>query len=129
MQQKEAIKGMQYRSGFISKETEGELTRFLMTQKWNTSLKRRTQHYGFTYSYDKSNLLEPAEPIPPLFEVAKQSIEKHLHEQMGEECEFDQIIVNEYLPGQGISAHIDNTHLFGPIVVSLSLASDTIMIF
>ena len=78
MLKKEAIKGMLYRPEFISKELEGELTRFLLTQKWNTSLKRRTQHYGFTYSYDKSNQLDPAEAIPALFEVAKQSIEKHL---------------------------------------------------
>ena len=41
---------------------------------------------------------------------------------------INQIIVNEYLPGQGISPHID-ANSFGDIIVSLSLGSDAIMEF
>ena len=48
---------------------------------------------------------------------------------MQEEYLFDQLIVNEYQPGQGISPHIDNQTLFGDVVVSVSLSSNTIMTF
>lgn len=41
----------------------------------------------------------------------------------------DQVIVNEYMPGQGITAHIDCEPCFENTVISLSLASDTTMIF
>lgn len=40
-----------------------------------------------------------------------------------------QIIINEYLPGQGINAHIDQPQLFGPKICSLSLGSGTTFIF
>jgi len=35
----------------------------------------------------------------------------------------DQIIVNEYLPGQGIAPHVDCIPCFGPVIASLSLGS------
>ncbi|MBL1155731.1 MAG: alpha-ketoglutarate-dependent dioxygenase AlkB, partial [Ignavibacteriae bacterium] len=41
----------------------------------------------------------------------------------------DQVIVNEYQPGQGISAHIDCESCFGPRIFSLSLGSTAIMEF
>ena len=46
-------------------------------------------------------------------------------------CEVvpDQVIINEYKPGQGISAHIDCESCFGPRIFSLSLGSQVIMEF
>ena len=41
----------------------------------------------------------------------------------------DQVIVNEYLPGQGISAHIDCEPCFQDTIVSLSLGSSCVMDF
>jgi alkylated DNA repair dioxygenase AlkB len=41
----------------------------------------------------------------------------------------DQIIVNEYQPGQGITSHIDRDTCFGPVVASLSIGSDAVMDF
>ena len=41
----------------------------------------------------------------------------------------DQVIVNEYEPGQGITSHIDCEPCFEETVVSISLASDCIMDF
>src|SRR5690606_19132330 len=40
----------------------------------------------------------------------------------------DQLIVNEYTPGQGISKHIDCKPCFGPVVASLSLGGATTMV-
>src|SRR3954452_6889602 len=39
----------------------------------------------------------------------------------------DQLIVNEYEPGQGISAHVDCIPCFGPVVCSLTLGSPCVM--
>ena len=41
----------------------------------------------------------------------------------------DQVIVNEYQPGQGISSHIDCQPCFKDTIVSLSLGSGCIMDF
>jgi len=41
----------------------------------------------------------------------------------------DQVIVNEYLPGQGISAHVDCVPCFGPDVAAISLGSACTMDF
>ena len=41
----------------------------------------------------------------------------------------DQAIVNEYLPGQGISAHIDCVPCFDDVIGSLSMGSAVIMQF
>jgi alkylated DNA repair dioxygenase AlkB len=41
----------------------------------------------------------------------------------------DQVIVNEYLPGQGIGAHVDCVPCFGPAVAAVSLGSACVMDF
>jgi alkylated DNA repair dioxygenase AlkB len=43
--------------------------------------------------------------------------------------QFNQIIINEYTPGQGIGPHIDNQKAFGRTVATLSLLSDIQMDF
>jgi alkylated DNA repair dioxygenase AlkB len=49
--------------------------------------------------------------------------------ELGKEICFNQLIINEYEPGQGINPHVDNTTLFTDTVVSLSLGSEAIMNF
>jgi alkylated DNA repair dioxygenase AlkB len=36
---------------------------------------------------------------------------------------FDQLIVNEYKPGQGIYKHIDHVKYFGPIILCITCGS------
>jgi alkylated DNA repair dioxygenase AlkB len=43
--------------------------------------------------------------------------------------EADQVIVNEYRPGQGISPHVDCVPCFGPVVAAISLGSECVMDF
>jgi alkylated DNA repair dioxygenase AlkB len=38
---------------------------------------------------------------------------------------MDQLIINEYKPGQGIAAHIDHEKFFGPIIICLTVFSGT----
>jgi alkylated DNA repair dioxygenase AlkB len=41
----------------------------------------------------------------------------------------EQLIINEYTPGQGIAAHTDHVRYFGDEIVSISLGSDIVMDF
>jgi alkylated DNA repair dioxygenase AlkB len=41
----------------------------------------------------------------------------------------DQLIVNEYEPGQGIIPHVDRTHCFGDTILGVSLLSDCVIRF
>ena len=77
------------------------------------------QHYGWRYDY-KARAITPDQYLggpPPWL----QALAERLHR---ETSAFDrvpeQVIVNEYLPGQGISTHIDHRG-FGPAIYTVSL--------
>lgn len=97
----------------------------LFCSKKNT-LKRRTAHFRLEYSYDKGSAKTPVADIPEDSKMAE--ITKVIEDQvLG--AHADQILFNEYLPGQGISRHVDAVKTFGPKVVTVSLGSDTTMVF
>lgn len=94
---------------------------------WSADLKRRVQHYGWRYDYSARQVTAEMRlgPLPGwLTGVA---------DRIAELPEFDrrpdQVIVNEYLPGQGISAHVDCKPCFGPALASLSLGGPAEMVF
>lgn len=98
-------------------------------EEWTSPLRRRVQHYGHRYDYGGRRVAagggEPAPPIPEwLTPHGVRLVEAGFMER-----EPDQVIVNEYLPGQGISAHVDNVAGFGPVVAAISLHSGCVMDF
>ncbi len=111
------IPGLTYEEDFITKEEESQLIETIDAQKWDTSISRRTQHYGFIYNYKSKDAVKPAEPIPEwcLF-IIDRLIDRGLLKNRP-----DQMIVNEYKPGQGIAAHVDNVKYFEDGIVSISL--------
>jgi len=118
------IKGLQLIENFISKQEGFQLIEFIKSQTWAVTLSRRTQQYGYRYSYTSTNETpEQTTRIPSQFEF----LIKRLVEQGIFKIAPDQIIVNEYTPGQGISKHIDHTKHFGDTIASLSLASTCVM--
>lgn len=103
-----------------------DLLREIDEQPWMHDLKRRVQHYGWKYDYTLRDLRadQYLGPIPGfLAPVVNRLAEVPA---FGERAE--QIIVNEYLPGQGIAAHIDRD-TFGDVVASVSLGSEWPMEF
>lgn len=52
-----------------------------------------------------------------------------MEEDKSQPIEFNQLIINEYLPGQGINPHVDNPTLFSSPIVSVSLGSECVMEF
>jgi len=119
------VPGLWHMEGFISEAEEEALRDAIYQCAWSTALKRRVQHWGYKYNYkarhvDKNDFLGP---LPEWTSVVTQKLAK-----LGLEG-FDQMIINEYLPGQGISAHMDVPSMFGPVIVSVSLMADAEMTF
>ncbi len=119
------IQGLVYQSNFLTKEEQNSLLKKINEQEWSSALDRKTQHYGYVYDY-RASVLRPAEPIPDWLDFVLERL--HSLEYFTDKMP-DQVIVNHYEPGQGISAHTDHKSLFGDRVVSISLGSMVVMTF
>lgn len=117
-----SIPGLEIFPNFITPAQETYLLNLVDQSTWDESMKRRVQHYGYRYSYkarraDASTYLgELPLPLQKLASTLPRCTQTPT-----------QAIVNEYLPGQGISAHIDCKPCFGPQIYSLSLGAPTVM--
>jgi alkylated DNA repair dioxygenase AlkB len=121
------ISGLTYLPNYISNQEESELIALIDAQPWLTDLKRRVQHYGYKYDYKarRINLSMKVGDLPDwLSNIAKRLYEEGFFKEMP-----DQVIINEYEPGQGIAPHIDCEPCFEDTIVSLSLASGVTMDF
>ena len=111
---------------FISAEKEAEIITWLDARPWSTEISRRTQHFGYSYNYNKKDITLTNPMEGPILEIAQ------MIEQMGimksRDTNVRQCIVNEYYRNQGIAPHIDNLK-FGPIVIGLSIGNDAVMTF
>lgn len=95
--------------------------------EWRVDLKRRVQHYGWRYDYSARRVTADMHlgPLPGWMTRVTNS----LAAQPEFDRRPDQVIVNEYMPGQGISAHVDCAPCFGPAIASLSLGGPAEMVF
>ena len=121
------INGFQYVKNYISEYQHDWLLAEIDKYEWLDDLKRRVQHYGFKYDYKarKVNYDMRIGELPEWLKRLSQKLHKDKH--MPEIA--DQVIINEYKPGQGISSHIDCEPCFEDTIVSLSLGSGCIMDF
>lgn len=122
-----AIPGLTYLPEFITADEEGALMEVVNQGIWRHDLKRRVQHYGYRYDYKARSVLEGAY-IGELPNWLAQHALK-LKKQGWFLQAPDQVIVNEYMPGQGIAPHVDCEPCFGDRIASLSLGSDCVMDF
>lgn len=115
------IDGLSYIPGYISSTEHDLLWQSVNAEKWLGDLKRRVQHYGYKYDY-RARYIDYSMRIGELPDWS-MSIAQRLYDD-GYMPEFpDQLIVNEYEPGQGIASHIDCQPCFKDTVISLSLGS------
>jgi len=121
------IPGLKYIESYITKEEEYELLAKIDESPWLIDLKRRVQHYGYKYDY-KSKKIDSNHYIGPIPQELKYLCDRLLDEGVFSILP-DQIIVNEYLPGQGIAPHIDCIPCFDDVICSISLGSDCVMEF
>lgn len=122
-----AIPGLAYVSEYITPQEEADLIRTIDAQPWITELKRRVQHYGYRYDY-KARSVTPESYLGPLPEWLSSYADRLRADGFIPEPP-DQVIVNEYRPGQGIAPHIDCVPCFTDTIVSLSLGSPCVMEF
>ena len=122
-----SINGLEYHDNFITKTEQSELINIIDNQIWLDDLKRRVQHYGYKYDYKRRNI-DKTMHLGDIPDWCK-NIGFKLQENGIIDFMPDQVIVNEYSPGQGISNHIDCEPCFNDTIISLSLNSSCIMQF
>lgn len=121
------IPGLTYITDYINLDEQNALIGIIDQQEWSTKLKRRVQHYGYRYDY-KNGSLASSQYLGALPDWAK-NIASRLYDDGLTTKLFDQVIVNEYEPGQGITNHLDCIPCFGNTIISLSLGSSCVMDF
>jgi alkylated DNA repair dioxygenase AlkB len=121
------VPGLRLVADYVDEAGAAALVAAIDAAPWRDDLKRRVQHYGYRYAYS-ARRVDAAQALGPLPDWLAA-----LAEAMVADAGFaraaDQVIVNEYLPGQGISGHVDCLPCFGPAIASLSLLSGTTMTF
>jgi alkylated DNA repair dioxygenase AlkB len=122
-----SVPGLSYIEEIIPVEEEARLLEAIDEGHWSAVLKRRVQHHGYRYDY-RARKVEREMYLGPLPAWA-QEITRELERLQVMTQPPDQLIVNEYLPGQGIAPHIDCVPCFGATVAVLSLGSTCLMEF
>lgn len=121
------IIGLKYIPNFIDEIEVKQFIASINNEQWLNDLKRRVQHYGYKYDY-KARSIDYSMFIGSLpnwvLPLAKRLFdEKHI------DTIPDQLIINEYEPGQGIANHVDCEPCFGDTIISISLGSSCVMDF
>lgn len=119
-----AVPGLKYITEYVTQAEEERLLASVDAAPWLPDLRRRVQHYGYRYDY-KARKVDPSMYLGPLPDWVQPLADRLVVE--GHISTPDQMIVNEYAPGQGIAAHVDCFPCFGPVVCSLTLGSQCIM--
>lgn len=121
--------GLKYYDNVIDEKFSDELFEFLDREnekKWkslsDSKKSRKVQHYGYKYDYKSRNITQKGEEIPEIFKPLFDYILTHSDET------FNQIIVNNYEPSQGISAHTDVKD-YGKVIACFSIGSGAVMRF
>jgi alkylated DNA repair dioxygenase AlkB len=125
MNESVAVKGLYYIAAYVTPNEEQELLSIVDQQSWLIDFKRRVQHYGYRYDYrlrrTHKDLFLGSLPI------WAQNLANRLHRDQWTSYVPDQLIVNEYEPGQGIANHIDCEPCFGDTILAISLGSPCVM--
>lgn len=114
---------------FVDEKTEANILNFLDAQPWDSSIKRRTQHYGHRFSYlSKSVAQDAGSPMPPCILAVIDHI-CAIRPPIAPWCaditprDLLQVTINEYQPGVGIASHVDTHSAFSDGILSLSLGA------
>ena len=123
------ISGLHFVEGFLTPAEQAYCVQRIdaAQDEWRNDLSRRVQHYGWRYDY-KARAITPDMHLGALPDWLANVAQK-LYDETGLFDQVpEQVIINEYLPSQGISTHIDHRG-FGPTVCMVSLLDDWEMDF
>lgn len=126
-EQVNSIDGLEYYPRFITREEEIKLVETIDSKEWLSDLKRKVQHYGYKYDY-RARRIDKSFRIGTLPTWSKFVIDRIIKNGIIDNGP-DQLIINNYEVGQGISPHVDCEPCFSDTIVSLSLFSDVVIDF
>lgn len=115
------VPGLGYVADYVTRDEERELLAAIDRQPWLTEWERRRQIYGLSYGSARGD----ARVLGPLPSWLVPLAERVMRDGYIEEPVAN-VVVNEYLPGQGIGSHHDYPG-FGPTVVAVSLGSPCLL--
>ena len=119
------VPGLTYLPDYLDPAEHDRLLALVDSLPWRDDLQRRVQHYGYRYDY-KARKVDPSMYLGPLPGWADE-LARRLHAEGWFPVPADQLIVNEYEPGQGISRHVDCVPCFDHTIASISLGSSCVM--
>jgi alkylated DNA repair dioxygenase AlkB len=111
------VSGLRYVEDYVSEDEERALLAAIDREPWSTDFDRRRQIYGLSYGSARS---APRE-LGPLPDWVVPLAERVVRDGWLE-APIANVVVNEYLEGQGIGAHRDFPG-FGPTVAAVSLGA------
>lgn len=116
---------------FVTAEQEQELLEAVNARPWKSLSKRRVQHYGYEFLYETRNVdsKQFLGELPLFLSPVLEKIVTFPGLDDNKSKLIDQLTVNEYAPGVGLSPHIDTHSAFDELIFSLSLAGPCIMEF
>ena len=120
------VPGLSLIHDYITTTEETRLWNELDKLPWVVDFTRKLQYYGYRNELTKPYHLVPIpEDIPQCLHLLMERIvEDKLNYKRPE-----QVIINDYLPGQGIRPHFDRKDYFDNTIIGISLGSDCVMEF
>ncbi|CAN6269167.1 unnamed protein product [Urochloa humidicola] len=125
------IPGIYMVEEFVTAAEEQELLAAVDSRPWKSLAKRRVQHYGYEFLYETRNV-DSKQFLGELPAFVSTVLEKITSFPGVKKCSaglVDQLTVNEYPCGVGLSPHVDTHSAFEEMIFSLSLAGPCIMEF
>ncbi|CAH1451786.1 unnamed protein product [Lactuca virosa] len=125
------IPGIYLIHDFVSAQEEEQLLAAVDARPWHSLAKRRVQHYGYEFCYDIRNVNTQHRlgNLPSFVDCILQKIPVFKKLDEAADVSLDQLTVNEYPTGVGLSPHIDTHSAFEGSIYSLSLSGPCIMEF
>ncbi|PSC72219.1 alkylated DNA repair alkB-like protein 8 [Micractinium conductrix] len=119
------IPGLALLPGFVSAAEEAALLAEAdAASHWQPLARRRVLHFGHVFDYETRGVGEPLHSIPPAARALADRIQG-----LPAAPAIDQLTVNEYAPGVGISPHVETHSAFTGAIVALSLGGTAAMSF
>mmetsp|Transcript_13542 Transcript_13542/g.32341 ORF Transcript_13542/g.32341 Transcript_13542/m.32341 type:complete len:353 (+) Transcript_13542:1-1059(+) len=121
------VPGMTIVPNFVDEEVAQALLAAVDSQPWDTSIRRRVQHYGHAFDYSRLRLAE-GRHIEALPDFCAGLLDRIVRSDLLPQPP-DQLTVNEYQPGVGIALHVDAHSSFEDGIAALTLGAGIVMEF
>ncbi|PVU86412.1 hypothetical protein BB560_006728 [Smittium megazygosporum] len=134
-----SVSGLIYKEDFISISEEKDLLDNIAynnidneSQLWHTIQNRKIQHYKNSFDYRKKHVgsteLVSHHEIPDSIDLLIKRAQSLYPDALGSSI-YDQVSVQQYPPGSGISFHADSHTAFGDCIFIVSLLNPIMMEF